>query len=137
PWWLRLDCRWSLSACWFFARGLSPLLWEEVRDLKVLVEVGRELAPEQGAKLRPDRDLDDGPRRVLAEDVPDRALGVEEGTDRAAGKDPIPEVEAAGPERLQLEGGTPGHFLGVESGDVFLVLVDIGCPPVANPLEQA
>ena len=24
----------------------------------------------------------------------------------------------------------------MESGDLFLVLVDIGCPPVANPLQQ-
>jgi hypothetical protein len=63
-------------------------------------------------------------------------LASNRGTDRTAGQDPAAEVEAAGPERLQLEGGTPSHLLGVEDGDRPIVLVHVGRPPVANPLQQ-
>src|SRR5438128_4182098 len=76
------------------------------------------------------------PGRVLAQDVPDRSLGVEEGTDRATGQDPVAEVEAAGPKRRELEGGAPGHLLGVVGGDRLIVLAHLGRSPVANPLQQ-
>src|SRR5207247_2296628 len=45
-------------------------------------------------------------------------------------------MEPTGPERLELEGGTPGHLLGVENRDRLIVLVDLGRPPVTNPLQQ-
>src|SRR5947208_1475557 len=90
------------SAEWFHIGRLCPLLWNEVGDLTVFV-LGWELACEQCAKLRADADLDDRPcARVFAEDVVDRPLGVEERADRAAGQDPVTEVEAAGPKRLQI-----------------------------------
>jgi len=79
-----------LSAYWFFTGGLSPLFRREVWDLEARVQVGRELAPEQGAKVGAESELNDVPRgRVLAQDVPDRSLGVEQRTDRATGQDPV------------------------------------------------
>src|SRR5439155_10643518 len=124
------------SAEWFHIGRLCPLLWNEVGDLTVFV-LGWELACEQCAKLRADGDLDDRPcARVFAEDVVDRPLDVEERADRAAGQDPVTEVEAAGPKRLQIEGSAPGHLLCVEGGDELVVFVDVGRPPVTHPLQQ-
>jgi|SRR5882724_4192004 len=79
----RLDCAGS-SAYWFSTGGRSPLFRREVWNLEARVQVGRELAPEQGEKVGAESDLNDIPRRVLAQDVPDRSLGVEE-ADRNAG----------------------------------------------------
>src|SRR6266508_5091552 len=134
----RLDTLSGSSASWFLTGRLRPLFWHEVWDLKVLVKVGRELPREQGAKLRADGDLDDVPRaRVLAQGVPNRALGVEQGADRTAGQDPVAEVEAAGPKSLELEGGTPSHLPGVVGGDKLITLVHLARAPVAHPLQQA
>jgi len=74
---------------------------------------------------------------VLAQYIPDRALGVEQGTDRTARQDSVEEAESAGSIRLELGGGTPSHLLGVVGGDRLIPLPHLGRPPVANPLQQA
>jgi hypothetical protein len=67
----------------------------------------------------------------------DRALGVEQGTDRTARQDSVDEAESARSMRLELRGGTPGHLLDVVHGDRLIPLAHFGRPPVANPLQQA
>jgi hypothetical protein len=53
------------------------------------------------------------------------------------GRTPVEEAESAVAERLQLEGGTPGHLPGQVAGDELVSLVHLGRPPMANPLQQA
>src|SRR6266545_5274147 len=128
------------SARRFFGCMLFPLFWREVRNPPVLLgflSQAVQVPPQQGAKPPAVGDLEDDRRnRVLPQHVSDRPLGVEEGTEGTAGKDPVREAEAAGPERLQLRAGTPGHLLGVVGGDRLVPFIDLGCPPVTNPLEQ-
>jgi hypothetical protein len=94
----------------------------------------------EGARSRrrwPERELQDGRRRrVLPQQVADGALGVEQGTERAAGEHPEDEAEATGPKRLQLRAGTPGHLLGVVAGDGLVALVHLGRAPVTNAGEE-
>jgi hypothetical protein len=75
-------------------------------------------------------------RRLFTDAGADRPLRVEERAVPAAGQDTVQEAFAALPERAQVEGGAPGHLLGVEGGDRLIVFGDVGRPPVANPLEQ-
>src|SRR6266540_2466132 len=128
------------SARRFVAWARSPSLRREVGDLPVglAILVGvRQFAAEEGAQVGAERDLKDGRRRrVLAEHVPDRPLGVEERTERTAREDAVGEAEAAGAVHPQLRGGTPAHLLRVVGGDGLIALPHLRRAPVAHAPEQ-
>ncbi len=120
---------------------LFPLLGREVGDLEAKVgsrsEARWQLTAEQGLKAGAEPDLKHHPRRpVLAQHVPDRPLGVEDGTERAAREDAKVEAEATLVEEVELGGGAPGHLPGVVDGDRLIRLIHLGRPPAANALQQ-
>ena len=80
--------------------------------------------------------LDLDPQWVLAAEVVECLLLVEERAEVAAGRDTGVVAPLAGAEAVELAGGAPGQLAGVVGGGGTVQVVDVGAPPVAYGCEQ-